>query len=644
MSWGRHAFVLACLLLLLPVAPNAEALPAGRAYEQVTPVDKNGGDVGGPALEGVVTSAFGQSAVDGNSIGYASLSSFGDSRSAELFNNYISARGHGGWSTHSISPPAAVPSRFLELSPFRFFASDLSAGLLEWGEPALAEGAPPGFRELYVCTVDGTCRTVVDVAPPSMPPLFYRLSFAGASPDLDRVVFEANDALTPGAPVMETSVYEWDGSTLRLVSVLPGPGDVAAVGAGAGNGSGDNFTDVISDDGSRIFWTDDARQLYVRENGTRTVKLNASRRTVSLGDGTATLLATTPDGSMAIFTDPTAISDDPGDSGGGIYEYDVGAESLRDLTPYAPGDPGVQGVLGMSDDGSTVYFVASAALAGGASAGGTNLYVVRGGAIEFIAALAPEDSGDWTTSFETRTGRVTPDGAHLAFLSTASLTGYDNTDAITGEPDRELFVYDAGEGRLTCVSCNPDGTRPIGSASMPVGTGTSYQPRVLSDDGSRVLFSSADALVATDGNGRQDVYEYVDGRPQLISTGTSSDVSALVDMSPDGRDVFFTTRSRLVAADRDNGSDIYDARLGGGFPAQAGGPLPCSGEACRGPLSSPAAPAPVATDSGAGEGVAGRGPKKPRTGCRRRSARGERTTRSKRCRRPGGRTTRKRQR
>lgn len=636
MSWRRQALALACLLLSLSVAPAARALPAGRAYEQVTPVDKNGGDVGGPALEGELASAFGQSATDGNSIGYVSLSSFGDSRSGELFNNYVAVRGSEGWTTHSISPPAAVPSRFVELSPFRFFAGDLSAGLLEWSEPALAEGAPPGFRELYVCAVEGTCRALVQVAPPSMPALFYRLRFAGASPDLGHVVIEANDALTPGAPAITDSVYEWAGSALRLVSVLPGPGEVAANGAEAGDGKDDDFADVISSDGSRIFWTDAARQLYVRENGTRTVKLNASARSVSLGDGTATLLATTPDGSTAIFTDPTAISDDAGDSGGGIYAYDVDAESLRDLTPYAPGDPGVQGVLGMSDSGSTVYFVASAVLAAGASAGAMNLYVARDGAIEFIAELGSEDGGDWTASFEARTARVTPDGAHLAFLSTASLTGYDNTDAITGERDRELFVYDADEGRLVCVSCNPGGVRPTGSASIPVGTNSNYEPRILSDDGSRVLFDSTDALVAADDNGKQDVYEYVDGRPQLISTGTSGDASALVDISPQGRDVFFTTRSRLVATDRDDASDIYDARLGGGFPTPVGS-LPCSGEACRGPLGSPAALAPVATASRVGEGLAG-GSGKLRNDCRRRSRRGRLTARTSRCKRAGRRT------
>ena len=32
-----------------------------------------------------------------------------------------------------------------------------------------------------------------------------------------------------------------------------------------------------------------------------------------------------------------------------------------------------------------------------------------------------------------------PDGTHLAFVSTASLTGYDNTDAADGRPAQEVF-------------------------------------------------------------------------------------------------------------------------------------------------------------------------------------------------------------
>ncbi len=627
---GRR-LALACLLLSLLAAPSARALPDGRAYERVTPADKNGGDVGGPADNSEAAGAFGQSASDGDSIGYASLSSFADAQSAEFLTYYIAARGGEGWSTHAISPPVGMPSRFIEIFPFRFFTRDLSASVLEWAEPALAPGAPPGVHNLYVRAADGTYRLVTGVAPPNVSPPLYRATFAGASADLGRVVFEANDGLTAEAPPSARSVYEWDGSTLRLVSVLPN--GVAAETAGAGDGRRESFADVVSEDGSRIFWTDGEGGLYVREDGVRTVKLSASRRTVSLGDGTARLRAIAPDGSRAIFTDPTALTDAPDDNGG-LYEYDLEDESLRNLTPHAGGDPEVQGVLGTSEDGATVYFVASAGLAAGANPGAANLYVLRDGAIELVAALDPGDSADWTpNAFEAQTVRVTPDGAHVAFMSKANPTGYDNTDFLSGKPDQEMFLYDADEDRLTCVSCNPSGARPIGATGMPARVNPNYQPHIVSDDGSHVLFNSDDALVAADGNNRQDVYEYTHGRPQLISTGTSGDISSMVDMSPNGRDVFFTTRSRLVAADRDNGSDIYDARIGGGFPDPPLPPLPCVGEACRGPLSVP---------SLAGLAVATTRPSpaepKPdprrRAGCRARLAQAKRNTpHNKRCKR-----------
>lgn len=616
---GLVAPTLLCLLLSLAIAPGASALTAGRAYEQVTPADKNGGDVGGPVFEGLVAGALAQSASDGNSIAYVSLSSFGDALSAELFTHYVSSRGSGGWSTQAIAPPAATPTRFLEFSPFRFFASDLSASLLEWAEPVLAAGAPQGFDNLYVRDAAGIYRVVTDVAPPSLPPAGYRVRFAGATPDLSRVVFEANDALTPGAPSGTRSVYEWTASSLRLVSVLPGPGEVAASNAGAGDGDEATVADVLSDDGSRVFWTDGAGQLYVRENAARTVKLNASRRAVSLGDGTARLRAIAPDGSKAVFTDPIPLTDAPNDNGG-LYVYDLESEALRCLTPHAGGTPGVQGILGMSDDGSTVFFVATAALADGASAGAKNLYVVGGGEVELVAVLDNLDRNDWSDNLETRTARVTPDGGHAAFLSRASLTGYDNTDALTGERVQELFVYDAAESRLTCVSCNPGGAPPIGGASIPVASSMSYPPRIVSDDGDRVLFNSGDALVATDVNGKQDVYEYVDGRPQLISSGTSSDISSLADMTAGGRDVFFTTRERLVPSDRDNGSDLYDARIGGGF-ATAGEAVPCSGETCRGPLGAPPASGPGVATLWAGEESRPPPARRARNRCRARSRR-----------------------
>ena len=101
-----------------------------------------------------------------------------------------------------------------------------------------------------------------------------------------------------------------------------------------------------------------------------------------------------------------------------------------------------------------------------------------------------------------------------------------------------------------------------------------------------------------DADGIIDVYEYVDGRPQLISTGigenngAADQIVGLVGVSADGIDAFFSTYETLVGQDK-NGPfyKFYDARTGGGFryiPPQA----PCAAaDECHGPgSSSPAAP------------------------------------------------------
>jgi hypothetical protein len=38
---------------------------------------------------------------------------------------------------------------------------------------------------------------------------------------------------------------------------------------------------------------------------------------------------------------------------------------------------------------------------------------------------------------------VTPDGRYLVFMFQRSLSGYDNRDVVSGEPDEEVYLYDA---------------------------------------------------------------------------------------------------------------------------------------------------------------------------------------------------------
>jgi hypothetical protein len=90
----------------------------------------------------------------------------------------------------------------------------------------------------------------------------------------------------------------------------------------------------------------------------------------------------------------------------------------------------------------------------------------------------------------------------------------------------------------------------------------------------------------------QNVYEYHDGRVSLVSDGRDTSEAdgpssvSLIGTDASGADVFFTTVDPLVAQDTDTQLDVYDARIGGGFPAPAAS-SECQGEACQGALGAP---------------------------------------------------------
>jgi hypothetical protein len=124
----------------------------------------------------------------------------------------------------------------------------------------------------------------------------------------------------------------------------------------------------------------------------------------------------------------------------------------------------------------------------------------------------------------------------------------------------------------------------------------------MSDDG-RTFFTTSDALVPQDTNETEDVYEYVESRPQLISSGTSAangefgfigieTFPGLVGVSADGTDVYFATFDVLVGQDQ-NGEEmkIYDARSGGGFPFVNPPPSCAAADECHG-AGTPAMEAP----------------------------------------------------
>ncbi|HEV3094421.1 MAG TPA: hypothetical protein VGY30_07890 [Solirubrobacteraceae bacterium] len=406
-----------------------------------------------------------------------------------------------------------------------------------------------------------------------------------------------------------------------------------------------DYRHAISADGSRIFVEAEGK-LYVRENAyAEQSKLDKAHETAANGEqcaepekactiqldlpeagatgpgGGGTWLGANAEGTKVFFIDEAAAGltkTTQVGSGANLYEYELpsGADrpgALIDLTPDAKA--GVVGMSGVSEDGSDVYFVAKGKLTSGSdsvagrspeesepSEGSDNLYVSNEGAIAFIATLSAEDLCDWTSDTGCNisepsnplltglTARVSGNGLYLAFNSTSQLTGYVNTDTVTGKADEEIFLYEVKGNRLACVSCNPNGAPFAGGAALDWAARPStnaelknaYPQRDLSEAG-QVFFETPEALLPQqDTNGLRDAYAYEHGALHLISSGTSTAPSYLMDASANGSDVFFATAQKLLPRDTDSAYDIYDARVEGGLPEPPTPPPPCESEACKG--------------------------------------------------------------
>lgn len=578
---------------------GSESILDDRGWELVSPVEKNGGQIEAP--ETVFGGGVFQAAASGGVVAYSSAFAFGpEAVAAPQGSQYVSSRGEGGWATQNITTPMLSGSYGTGPVgvPYQLFSEDLTRSLLlngrhcrDGGEgcpvenpPLPGSGAPTGFQDYYLrdAATGGftSLLTSADLAKTSVDSSHFDLALAGAGPDLRHVLLSSCAALTSGATEVpsgeggcvqaEANLYEWSDGQLSPVNLLPGetegtPGARLAAPNGA-----------VSNDGTHVYFTvGEDGAIYLRESGATQLLPE------SVGGGAAFQTASS-DGLYAFFT-----------RGGHLYRYDAASEHSTDLTPGG----GVAGVLGASAAGSSVYFQDASGLELWRE--GTKVEVASGG-----AAGQPSDYPP-----ATGTARVSADGTRLVFLSreAEALSGYDNHDQATGEPDSEVFSYEeGGEGPpLRCVSCNPTNERPIGPSSIPGAYSNgqfpaaldSYKPRVLSS-GRRLFFESADSLLLGDTNETTDVFEWeaagegtctkAGGCLASLSGGRDPSPSRFVDASAGGDDAFFLTGRSLVGGDPGS-VDLYDARVGGGFPTPPS-PIRCEGDACQALPSAPEDP------------------------------------------------------
>ena len=622
-----------------------------RAWEQVNLPDTAGNPVAG--ADGVSDS--------GETVLYSVAGGTPLSESGTFFDYLLARRapngsdGHPaqGWLAASVFPPRSLtaygtwlpPTASSSLSTVLALNKDLEQGSgaavwrlpSEGGAPAKLYESPRGaYRGPYLFSEDGS-RAL--------------LALEG-------------EKLDPGhrSPKGALQLYDVSSGTPRMVSLMPGAGEGAvgpacgvAVGAAAGifglnSNAVPSTTHWISADGERAFFPSAGEgpscgtaHLYVRDFATETTTqvdgpLPGGLSGPAGPECAGAMIRSTPEAAYfwtqsRLVQEDSAVSSCGGGSGGDVYRYDLSSHDFECLTCVvaggrpanvavaATGTEGAAGSIALAPAGHLLYFTTTTRLLPGApETGAKALYRVNTETRQ-LAYLAPLNPGDSVGenpkgSFAQGGSAISPNGRYLAFASAApaldALSGADNGSTV------QDYLYDDAERSLICVSCATGGGAPRGRVALGIIAEEPGQegPNMtsLSDEGD-FAFSTPTSLVSADQNTAragqapfrgQDVYEWRDGRPLLVSDGLTDWPQASVapevsTISPTGTDLFFTEAAQLTPDALEGYARLYDARIGGGidFPEAS---KPCPLEACQGiPKGIPEEAAPASSGfSGAG--------------------------------------------
>jgi hypothetical protein len=585
------------------------ALPDCRAYELVTPPDTNGRPPKGIAagvdnhFPTLLSSPSGGSVsflLEGGPLpGFEGTGGFnGDA--------YRATRGASGWTSIGAGPSGTETDTPLPGSYSR------DQGYLFWAANGEGTAVIDGRSTNYVRYPDGHSELIGQGSEGIDPGATGVLVTEGGR----HIIFETKNfnpfqaqKLEPNAPPTGTwAIYDRtsDGKN-HVVSLLPGDETPKA-------GEHADYLDA-SDDGEGVAFAI-GNKIYVRVNNSDTYEVAVSATFAGISEG----------GKRVFYV-----------KGGDLFAFDTESKDTIQFT-----ETGDAVVVNVAAAGSRAYFVSTTAIGDSGEnpfgvvpePGARNLYLSEEGQIRFVGTVTPRDVdgefnqeakaqrdglGLWVQAIEQPAvdpSRSTPDGTVLIFQSRANLTGYEPGDL------PQIYRYESVSNRLHCISCIPTGIPATGGASLQSmqqvqsGGATSNLPLNsyafvpnLRPDGHRAFFQSTEALVVTDTNGVQDVYEWEEegvgscaqegGCVYLISSGGSARPNYLYGVSASGDDVFFITDDSLVLADSGTPS-IYDARVGGGFPQPLG--TECQGEGCRPNMTVPpslpssAKPVPTADD------------------------------------------------
>lgn len=626
-GYSGFAVVTGVIVVLLFGSLSARAMAAvpQRHYELVSAADTNG-------IEPTPDVA----AADGESYAYATFLPTPPDPLSGSRSFYVSTRASDGtWTQSPVNAPAPSPGQGDGATNREFFSADLAYAIFNTSIPVDPDDQN-GSTDVYLRSMTSGGLTWLSRDPSIMGPQNEPGGTEAAyiSPDGRAVLFYSKRPLLPGMPTGVSELYGWADGALTPISRVPvagtscddiaGPACAAAASnsrLGSGSEPGQTTYGAVSSDGSRVVFTSGGSnpRLYVRIGGRRTVEASAGAPGAPPvatpldvnyvgADGNAEHVFFTSSSPLTVDSEASGVLGGPAD----LYVFDIGSESLRDITP-STGGADVKRVYAVSEDGSRIYFTSTKQLneAGelteeGEGLQGTlgvpNLYLAELGNstinTTFIATVEDPDvnaEGSGTGLAAPQAWRevaASTDGSLLAFRDRLPVVPGRTTG---GFP--QVFVYNADSHELSCPSCLGGGAEPTTAANLSPARGdngieptagavgnlitNSAGPHARNiSTGGEVFFQTGTSLLPRDTNGKIDVYEWQGGELALISAGLGAQNSIFAGASADGSTVFFSSADSLVPGAQAGIQHIYAARVGPGASPTTPTP-PCTGMDCR---------------------------------------------------------------
>ena len=575
-------------------ALNALGLPDGRAYEEVSPANKNGNYVasgGGTAL--TAGEGYASASADGNALVFLGSGAMGNAASSVL-GPYVARRSPSEWATTSATPAQVGITSLVGaptiLVPSRDFARFVF-GSINAGTRYSAEEPAGPFHSLDLYLSEDPFvqpawlgKPTLQTAVPqpglnSTNELTINFGVAGASPTLDTVYFAYSGTLIPEDEGRAPNVgdgtgtkpatdpwgfYEWNSGALASAAVLPS-GSHSPFGAMPADVAGDlheergsswqaaDFNNEVSLDGTRAFFvspdpaasaltdasrcaaegpcTSAAPELYVRENAP--------------GGGRRTVLA--------------SQSQLPGHAG---EPAPTGPVSVVDT--FILGGPVDRTYVYAAPDGSQAFFASK----------------------DRLTEAAPENTEVKEYDFNLETGKLTYLPEVVGPIIASSRDGSDFIFESTATTPARLDLWSEGAngGHVTTIAELP----APNNVGQPYNGSINIEARA-SVDGSVFVFDTNAPLPGgfNDQEGFGEVYRYdvAAGTTICVSCvpagstpsgnarisydnggGLNAKPRSTVDtrvISSDGSRVFFDTPDALVPQDTNGKRDVYEWEAAG---------------------------------------------------------------------------------